>query len=264
MDPWFESHYVHAARIACAMLAEGGVPLAGARLLDFGCGDGITAAGAAALGVGTVVGADINPSFVHLPGLLAANSGSPALPPNLAFVQVEPDCRLPFAPGSFDAAYSWSVFEHLPDVPGALMALRTVLRPGGFCLIQIDPLYCSPFGSHLRRLVDAPWAHLLMSTAAFVSLANAAPDHEANPEKGDLLYAQNAFHDYKKHLIEQYLDLNRLTVRQLLHWVQGSGLTPVRLKTVPVSGEYVPPPQLLCAYARDDLITSTVYLLLRR
>lgn len=263
MDPWFSSHYRHAARIAWGLLAEH-APLAGAKILDFGCGDGITAAGAAALGAGFVVGADVNPSFAHLPKRLAANTGSSAPPPNLAFVQVGPDCRLPVAPGSFDAAYSWSVFEHLPDVPAALEALRLALRPGGHCLIQIDPLYYSPFGSHLRRLVDRPWGHLLMSTAAFVALAEAADDRDANPEKDDLLYAQNDFTAYKKHLTEQFLDLNRLTVRQLLHHVAGSGLTPARLKTTPVSPQYVPPPQLLCVHARDDLLTSTVYLVLRR
>ncbi|HML54940.1 MAG TPA: class I SAM-dependent methyltransferase [Solidesulfovibrio magneticus] len=263
MDSWFSSHYVQAARIACGLLAQY-MPLAGTRILDFGCGDGITAAGAAALGVGFVVGVDVHPSFAHLAERLAANTGSPTPPANLAFVQSGPDCRLPFAPGSFDAAYSWSVFEHLPDIPAALDALRLALRPGGHCLIQIDPLYCSPYGSHLRRLVDRPWAHLLMSNAAFVALAEAAGDHDANPEKDDLLYAQNDFAAYKKHLVEQFLDLNRLTVRQLLHHVEGSGLVPVRLKTTPVSPEHVPPPQLLCVHSRDDLLTSTVYLVLRR
>lgn len=263
MDPWFESHFVHAARIVCGFLAEC-APLAGARILDFGCGDGITAAGVAALVPGLVVGADINPSFRHLAPLLEANCGSPALPAGLDFVQVGPDCRLPFADGAFDAAYSWSVFEHLPDVPAALAALRAALKPGGHCLIQIDPLYLSPFGSHLRRLVDVPWGHLTMSTAAFVAAANRAADSDANPEKGDLLYSRNDFASYKKHLVEQFLELNRLTVRQLLHYVQGSGLTPLRAVPVRVSGEFVPPPALLCAYSPDDLLTSTLYLLLRR
>ena len=263
MDPWFESHYVHAAHITCRFLAEC-APLAGARILDFGCGDGITAAGVAGLGPGLVVGADINASFRHLPQRLAANAGSPELPPNLAFAQVGPDCRLPFADGSFDAAYSWSVFEHLPDVPAALAALRLALAPGGHCLIQIDPLYCSPFGSHLRRLVDIPWGHLLMSTAAFTQMARQAEDADGNAEKDDLLYSQNDFAAYKKHLVEQFLDLNRLTVRQLLSCVQASGLTLLRVVPVRVSGEFIPPPSLLCAYSADDLLTSTVYLLLRR
>ncbi|MHC1790484.1 class I SAM-dependent methyltransferase [Solidesulfovibrio sp.] len=263
MDPWFASHFVQAARIVCGFLAEC-APLAGTRILDFGCGDGITAAGVAALGPGLVVGADINPSFRHLPQMLAANGHTAGLPPNLGFVQVGPDCRLPVADGSFDAAYSWSVFEHLPDVPAALEGLRLALRPGGHCLIQIDPLYLSPFGSHLRRLVDIPWGHLTMSAAAFVALANTARDAAGEAEKGDLLYTRNDFDGYKRHLIEQFLDLNRLTVRRLVNDVQASGLTLLRVLPVRVSGEFVPPPMLLCDYSPDDLLTSTVYLLLRR
>lgn len=263
MDSWFESHFVHAARIAWGLLARY-APLTQSTILDFGCGDGITAAGVATLGAGHVVGADINSSFLHLPQLIEANIGIPNLPKNLAFAQVGSDCRLPFAEGSFDAAYSWSVFEHLPDIPAALAALRFAIKPGGHCLIQIDPLYLSPFGSHLRRLVDIPWGHLLMSTATFVDQATKADDYADNAEKGDLLYIKNDFPAYKKHLIEQFLGLNRLTVRQLLHAAETSGLTLLRAIPVRVSGDFIPPKSLLCAYSPDDLLTSTVYLILCR
>ncbi|GFK93354.1 Ubiquinone biosynthesis O-methyltransferase [Fundidesulfovibrio magnetotacticus] len=263
MDPWFESHYSHAARTIHGMLSTL-MPLAGARLLDFGCGDGTTAAGAAALGLGFVVGADTTASFNHLPLHLAANLGHAAQPSNLAFVQIDRSCRLPFAPGAFDAAYSWSVFEHLADIPAALEALRAALRPGGLCLIQIEPLYHSPYGSHLQRLTDIPWGHLLMSTAAFTALAEATPEHAAAPDTGDLLYSLNEFAAYKKHLVEQFLNLNRVTVRQLLHHVRDSGLTPVRVLASKAPAELVPPPQLLCVHSLEDLTTSAVYLLLRR
>lgn len=263
MDNWFESHYTGAARIAHGFLAER-MSLAGARILDFGCGDGITAFGVARLGAGAVVGVDINESFRHLPDLAETNLGSRETPPNLHFVRVSPDCRLPFAEGAFDAAYTWSVFEHLADVPAALAALHRVLRRGGHCLIQIDPLYHSPFGSHLRRLVDVPWGHLLASTAAFVARAQGAGDEADNSEKGDLLYTQNDFAGYKRHLIEQFLDLNRLTVRQLLYYVQSSGLVPIQALPGRVSGEFIPPPVLLCAHPPEDLLTSTLYLVLRK
>lgn len=261
MDNWFESHFVNAARIVHGFLAER-MGLAEARILDFGCGDGITALGLSRLGVGSVVGVDVNASFRHLPERVAANLGQAAPPPNLSFVQVAPDCRLPFPDGAFDAAYTWSVFEHLPDIPAALAELRRVLRPGGHCLIQIDPLYHSPFGSHLRRLVDRPWGHLLESTAAFVARAERADDTADESEKGDLLYAKNTFASYKKHLIEQFLELNRLTIRQLLYYVQHSGLTAVRVLPGRVSGEFAPPPELLCAHPLEDLLTSTIYVVL--
>jgi SAM-dependent methyltransferase len=262
MDSWFENHFLHAARIIHGFLAER-MALGSARILDFGCGDGITALGLTRFGVGTVVGVDINASFRHLPGLAAANCGMDALPGTLSFVRVAPDCALPFADGSFDAAYSWSVFEHLHDVGAALAAVRRVLRPGGHCLIQIDPLYYSPFGSHLQRLVPTPWGHLLESAAAFASRAREAADGAKDSDKGDLLYAKNDFAGFKKHLVEQFLDLNRLTVRQLLYFAQASGLTVLSALPVRISGEFVPPPQLACAYPADDLLTSTIYLVLR-
>ncbi|WP_300164586.1 class I SAM-dependent methyltransferase [Solidesulfovibrio sp.] len=262
MDSWFESHFRHAARIVHGFLAER-MPLHGARLLDFGCGDGITGLGLTQLGVGAVVGVDINPSFRHLPGLAADNCGLEVLPENLSFVRVGADCALPFADASFDAAYSWSVFEHLRDVPAALAAIRRVLKPGGHCLIQIDPLYYSPFGSHLQRLVPTPWGHLLESAAAFVERARAADDGAGDVDKGDLLYARNDFDGYKKHLVEQFLDLNRLTARQLLYHAQASGLAVLAALPVRVPGEFVPPPQLACTYPADDLLTSTIYLVLR-
>lgn len=262
MDSWFENHFINAARIVHGFLAEH-MALDGARILDFGCGDGITALGLTQRGPGLVVGADIHPSFHHLPELVAANCGWDGLPPHLAFVQVTPDFRLPFADNAFDAAYSWSVFEHLGDVPAALSALRRVVRPGGFCLIQIDPLYYSPFGSHLRRLVAEPWGHLLASTAAFLQQAQAADDLAGEADKGDLLYRENDFAGVKKHLIGQFLDLNRLTVRQLLYYVQASGFTVVRALPVRAPGELVPPPRLACAFPADDLLTSSIYLVLR-
>ena len=45
--------------------------------------------------------------------------------------------------------------------------------------------------------------------------------------------------------------------------VQAAGLTVLSALPVRVSGEFVPPPQLTCAYPADDLLTSTIYLVLR-
>jgi SAM-dependent methyltransferase len=263
MDNWFESHFANAARIVYGFLAAG-QSLERARVLDFGCGDGITALGLSGLGVGSVVGVDVNDSFKHLGELAKANCGLSVLPENLRFVRVSSDCALPFADGTFDAVYTWSVFEHLPDVPRAMAALGRVLVPGGRLLIQIDPLYYSPFGSHLRRLVDIPWGHLLESTTAYVARAEAAGDTADNSEKGDLLYIKNNFDEYKKHLVAQFLDLNRLTLRQLLFYAQSSGLAVLGMWPNRVGAEFVPPPQLACAYSLEDLLTSTVYLLLRK
>ena len=61
-----------------------------------------------------------------------------------------------------DAIYSWSVFEHIPreQIPGIMEDLYALLPAAGLFFLQIEPLYFSPFGSHLRRFIDTPWAHL--------------------------------------------------------------------------------------------------------
>lgn len=62
------------------------------------------------------------------------------------------------APERFDAIVSRAVFEHLPDVPGALRALCAALTPGGVMTLRID------FADH-RCYVDPGryrhWSHLI-------------------------------------------------------------------------------------------------------
>ena len=46
---------------------------------------------------------------------------------------------LRFEAGSFDAVVAANVLHLVPDLPGALAALRRVLKPGGRCIV---PTYC--------------------------------------------------------------------------------------------------------------------------
>jgi len=46
-------------------------------------------------------------------------------------LQVADICNLPFADATIGAIYSNSVFEHLPDIDGALFEAARVLKPGG-------------------------------------------------------------------------------------------------------------------------------------
>jgi ubiquinone/menaquinone biosynthesis C-methylase UbiE len=46
---------------------------------------------------------------------------------------------LPFEPGSFDAVVAANVLHLVPDLPGALAAIRRVLRPGGRL---VAPTFC--------------------------------------------------------------------------------------------------------------------------
>ena len=60
---------------------------------------------------------------------------------------------LPFEPGSFDAVVAANVLHLVPDLPGALAAIRRVLRPGGRLVV---PTYChdqTPFSWALSRVL---------------------------------------------------------------------------------------------------------------
>lgn len=63
---------------------------------------------------------------------------------------------LPMEDASFDTIFSHTVFEHLPDVPGALREIRRVLRPDGCCLLSYNFLHHRG-GHHLFPYIHFPW-----------------------------------------------------------------------------------------------------------
>lgn len=75
---------------------------------------------------------------------------------------------LPFGDGEFDLVVSHEVFEHLPDVPGAVSSLARVLKPGGLACVYIHNYASLSGGHHIAwkypdsepsQLVP-PWDHL--------------------------------------------------------------------------------------------------------
>ena len=80
---------------------------------------------------------------------------------------------LKFPDASFDFAYSFSTFEHLPDPVRALEEIKRVVRPGGGMYISLH-LYTSDDGCHDPRVFagrrdELPlWSHLRPSHAHLV------------------------------------------------------------------------------------------------
>lgn len=261
-DAWFHSHYVIAANMVVGALQAHRLP-EDARILDLGCGDGIMALGVCEAGGHAVVGSDLTDAFQTLPGRVAQALGAGhSIPPGLGFSQASPGEPLPFPDAHFDAGYSWSVFEHVDDVPALLSEVMRVLKPGAPFFLQIEPLYFSPYGSHLRRLVPRPWAHLRMSQADYLVEAAAATD-QVRAEEKDVLYQLNAFEQVKQYLIGEYHSLNRITAARLVACVRKAGLLIERceLGQVPVSS--VPTP-LQERFPLHDLRTQEIRLLLRK
>jgi methionine biosynthesis protein MetW len=111
--------------------------VSGSRCLDVGCGDGhVLGPWAVARGI-RYVGVDIAKSAVE-----ATRARG------LEAVQVEDSGRLPFPDGSFDAAVSLEVIEHLFQPEATLREAVRVVRPGGVVVVS------TPNVAYWRRRLD--------------------------------------------------------------------------------------------------------------
>jgi 2-polyprenyl-3-methyl-5-hydroxy-6-metoxy-1,4-benzoquinol methylase len=211
------------------------VDLANARILDFGCGQGIAAASFAIRMPGaTVVGSDMEP--VNVEGLddrLRQQIARP-LPRNLEFV---PTAELQDQ-APFDLIYSWSVFEHVPEdqMIEVFRQLKSLLRPGGLIFVLVNPLFFSPRGSHLYRYFKSPWHHLLLPLS----------------ELREGVFAKGVTETQTREW-QQFLGLNRLTARDILGRASASGLK--RTRDAFFRTDLVPPPRLSRIYDSEALAT---------
>jgi 2-polyprenyl-6-hydroxyphenyl methylase/3-demethylubiquinone-9 3-methyltransferase len=101
------------------------VALAGARVLDVGCGGGLLAEGLAARGA-NVVAIDLAPENVEAARQHAA-AGAVAI--DYRCVAVEQLAAE--SPGQFDVVTCLEMLEHVPDPASIVAACATALRPGG-------------------------------------------------------------------------------------------------------------------------------------
>lgn len=134
-----DRHYVHgyaaresrrlldqAATLTEILHADTAYP-AGSVVLEAGCGIGAQTVVLAANSPGArLVSVDVS-----APSLAAARTHSAARGfGSVVFVRAD-IFDLPFCPASFDHVFVCFVLEHLPDPVGALLRLKSVLKPGG-------------------------------------------------------------------------------------------------------------------------------------
>jgi SAM-dependent methyltransferase len=218
-----EYHYARFEYFRSSKLIEAleraGVHLDGC-VLDCGCGSGGTVI---SCGQETrfAVGLDLHARFRDSGTRLAAEQGVA----NVAFVQGD-GTRLPFRDCAFDLVLSHSVIEHVSSAEGYLHECARVLRPGGALYLSTAP-HLSLAGAHLPRLLFPLPIHILLGRRAafglFCWLARHAPWTLQEP-KGANTFIVLAESDQAKH------DdlLQKVTVRRLRRWIEGSGLRCMR------------------------------------
>lgn len=222
----------------------GSLALDNARILDFGCGEGI-AANSIALRYpdSQVFGMDIVPvdvghlsrTFLDRTGLGVASNfevwtgGVEALP------------------GEFDLIYAWSVFEHVnfEDISSTLRTLGAHLSAEGMLFLQINPLFYSPRGAHLYNYIELPWCHLLLS-------------HEEL--KSRVMSSKIGSETAKLQVWRQYCELNRATMEDILRAADQAGLSTVA--TEHFFSNLVPPARLQMI-ERQTLLTEEMRVLFR-
>ncbi|MCC6202156.1 MAG: bifunctional 2-polyprenyl-6-hydroxyphenol methylase/3-demethylubiquinol 3-O-methyltransferase UbiG [Gammaproteobacteria bacterium] len=99
--------------------------LAGARVLDLGCGGGILTEALAAAGA-DVTGIDASDQMIQVADLHAASRGLA-----LDYRHATADAHARDNVARYDAIACMELLEHVPDPGSLLTACRTLLRPGG-------------------------------------------------------------------------------------------------------------------------------------
>ncbi|HWR95827.1 MAG TPA: bifunctional 2-polyprenyl-6-hydroxyphenol methylase/3-demethylubiquinol 3-O-methyltransferase UbiG [Arenimonas sp.] len=105
-------------------------PLAGAKVLDVGCGGGLLTE-AMALRQAQATGIDLSTQLIDVARLHLLESGVKA---EYRVIAVEDLANL--EPGQFDAITCMEMLEHVPDPHAILKACHTLLKPGGRLLLS--------------------------------------------------------------------------------------------------------------------------------
>ena len=146
------------ARALPRRLALPASALAGARVLEIGCGFGETTHALRALYGCDVLGVDPSPRFLKRPWS------------DLSIYREIDICGLA-APGQeqFDFIHSYTVWEHIEEPKRAIIAAFELLKPGGRAYFNYN-LHLGASASHLLGHLNMPWIHLTHSEDQIMSL----------------------------------------------------------------------------------------------
>lgn len=262
-DEWFRAHFEYAADVVNHWVG-GVLDIPKSRFLNFGCGDGITDLSLVLrYGATSIHGVDVRREYQKLSRIALEQLGMRRVPVALTFETIQSGDALAPAGVQYDGIMSWSTFEHVrrDQLATILADLHACLRHGGYFFIQIEPLFYSPYGSHLRRYDDTPWHHLL---AGEDELWKVIENHQGpiDPAEVDFGFADFGVDGYKRFVFNEYKALNRLTADELVQFAKNAGFSVAREERRTVDLEV--PEALLSQYPRDWLVNNEIFLLLRK
>ena len=261
-DEWFRAHFTYAADVVAKWI--GPERIRGARMLDFGAGDGITLLGLMLRhGLGSALGVDISTTHKGLLALARKQIGLRRLPRGLTFERIAPGAPFACRQAPVPLIMSWSTFEHVPlaQMNAIFTRLRELLAEDGRFFLQINPLFYSPFGAHLSRFGLPPWAHLLWSEAELEQAVHTFAG-DIPPDEMEENFFKRSMGGYKQFVLNEYRALNRITADELTARLQQAGFTIEREQRAQV--DLTVPPELLERFAEADLRVEEIRLLMRR
>ncbi|TLD23918.1 hypothetical protein PspLS_06666 [Pyricularia sp. CBS 133598] len=135
-------------------------PVAGRRVLDLGCGDGILSLWAASEGAAQVNAYDISVNMLqraheNAEALFAGESHRNKKPPVFARMDLE-DVNLEMPDGSVDVCVSGLALHYVSNFDALLRRVFRAMKPGGSFVFSIEhPMYTAPVVPGFRPMDDA-------------------------------------------------------------------------------------------------------------
>lgn len=247
-EDWFFRHFDHAATTIGGYLLKDS-PLLRGRILDVGCGEGITDLGLfLRYRPELLVGIDPFGGFDRLQKIVRDNGiALDPWPEQLRFMREDAN-HLPFADDSFDVVISWGSLEHIAGGYGqALREIKRVLRPDGL-LFAHPGLYYGNYGNHLGEFSDEPFVHLKLAPEALRDLVlNGTPRYI--DRAGEFSTPEQYW--------QWYTELNPITVSGFEQVLRALDFEPwrVAIRTEDII-EYTPE---ILTYPMQDLATLELY-----
>lgn len=249
---WVRSHFFDVPNETAEFCGS----IAGATVLNLGCGEMLTDFGLLRHDVKKIVGLDLDSREADHLELVANKLQHHGILPaadyreRLAYRFYDGQ-DFPFGDGEFDFVFSWSAFEHVHHVPRVLSEIRRVLRDDGRAFIQVYPWYHSFQGSHLSDFILEPYPQLRRSHEWMQ--ARLEEYVTAHPDRRDLILG---------HIFPEYLSLNQYSADRFYSEVVEAGfqVTKARVISYDLDLSDLPPPTRFS----EAMICGTKMLLQKR